>query len=78
MIYRFFRPEAPGTPSSSRYLATVRRDTAQPSCAIRRVSCWSDRGAFLSSSPISRWSSALAARPLGPSLLPAPARREKK
>ena len=38
------RPAVPGMPSSSRYLATVRRDRTQPFCSSRHRSFSSDRG----------------------------------
>ena len=38
------RPAVPGMPSSSRYLATVRRDKTQPFCSSRHRSFSSDRG----------------------------------
>ena len=74
-MIQLFRPEALGMPSSSRYLATVRREMGQPSRAMCSDSCWSDRGFALSSPSISRSSSFRAAVPLTPS--PAPAERVK-
>lgn len=64
--------------SSSRYLATVRREMGQP-CSVSRVhSFWSERGLVLSSSRIRRRSSSLAAQlPTSAPLSPA-ARRERK
>lgn len=47
--------------SSSRYLATVRREREQPWADMSSQSFWSDRGFFLSSPAISFFSSALAA-----------------
>ena len=47
--------------SSSRYLATVRREMGQPSSAMASHSFWSDMGCSLSSRSASRLSSALAA-----------------
>lgn len=55
-----FRPVVLGMPSSSRYLATVRRESSQPSRAIRSHSFWSYSGLCLSSPPISFFSRALA------------------
>ena len=56
-----FRPEAPGMFSSSRYFATVRRETGKPSAASASHSSRSDRGRALSSPSMSRRRAALAA-----------------
>ena len=42
--------QSPGMPSSSRYLATVRRAVGQPASSSIRHNCWSERGWALSSS----------------------------
>ena len=44
LCYYSRRPAVPGMPSSSRYLATVRRDRTQPFCSSRHRSFSSDRG----------------------------------
>ena len=67
--------------SSSRYLATVRRERVQPSRSMSSQSFWSESGLRLSSPAMSFFSRALAASgeaasPLAPEAFPR--LREKK
>ena len=76
LCYYSRRPAVPGMPSSSRYLATVRRDRTQPFCSSRHRSFSSDRGWALSSPSISSRSCSSTARRL--TSLPSGAGAEKK